>query len=285
METAGAALAGVAGEDGCAELARLRNQVHDLREKLRTRPLVARALGVLQERYGLRDVSTTNALLREVSQRHNTKVRTVAHAFLAAPPPSSPKAMFWFPGRLVPPSPPLTFAVRQPADRAALLDLVLDAALTCLSASAGTVWLTDPARGGLVLERHRGLPPEVVRFFHRTGAAGTVCPSAFRVGAGAVATELATDPAFTEEVRQVMLATGVRSVRCDPLRGATGLCTGTVVTHHHDHVPTLAPAAERKLERICAEAGTWLVWHVRTTTLDVLEHLHREARETGSHSK
>jgi anti-anti-sigma regulatory factor len=285
VETATAALAGVAAEEGTAELVRLRGQVHDLREKLRTRPLVARALGVLQERYGLPDVGATNALLREVSQRHNTKVRTVAHAFLAARPPSSPNATFWFPGRVVPPAPPLTFVTRPPADRAALLDRVLDAVLSCVCDSAGAVWLSDPARGGLMLERHRGLPPEVVRFFHRTGAAATVCPTAFGTGTGAAELDLATDPSFTEEVRQVMLAAGSRSVRCQPLLDGTGPGMGTVATYHPERVPQLPEAARGQLDRVCVEAGAWLGWHVRTTTLDVLEHLHRDARAGGGHRK
>ncbi|NEB66390.1 ANTAR domain-containing protein, partial [Streptomyces fulvissimus] len=44
--------------------------MHDLRANLRTRPLIAQAQGILQERYGLRDAETAFDLLRDSSQQH-----------------------------------------------------------------------------------------------------------------------------------------------------------------------------------------------------------------------
>ncbi|WP_239110737.1 ANTAR domain-containing protein, partial [Streptomyces microflavus] len=46
------------------------SEVHDLRANLRTRPLIAQAQGILQERYGLRDAETAFDLLRDSSQQH-----------------------------------------------------------------------------------------------------------------------------------------------------------------------------------------------------------------------
>ncbi|MBT2893799.1 ANTAR domain-containing protein, partial [Streptomyces sp. McG2] len=63
-------------------------EVHDLRASLRTRPLIAQAQGILQERYGLRDAETAFDLLRDSSQQHNVKLRTLASVFLSAPRPA-----------------------------------------------------------------------------------------------------------------------------------------------------------------------------------------------------
>ncbi|HEX2130110.1 MAG TPA: STAS domain-containing protein [Actinophytocola sp.] len=280
VDTAAAALgSGRAREYG--EVVRLRGQVHDLREKLRTRPLVARALGMLQERYRLPDVNAANALLRDVSQRDNVKMRLLAHAFLGATPPSAPDAARWFPGRLRPPAPAVTFVPRNPANLAGFLDQVLAAAMTRTAADAGDIQLVDPVRGGLALERHRGLPATLVAFFEEVGTTGSACAEALGRRASVAVADIATDPVFDEEARAVLLGADLRAMRSTPLLAPSGECVGVVSTHHAERGHLPAPAVCAELDLLAAEAGAWIDWHVRTTTLDALEHLHQEARFAG----
>jgi anti-anti-sigma factor len=261
--------------DRWSEPARLRAQVDALRDKLRTRPLVARMLGTFQERYQLADLGTANDLLRVSSQRHNLKVRALAAAFLAASPPDTSGQPLWFPGRTRPPAPSLTFAERPPTDRKALFDSLLEVALAHGGTDMADIQLLDPALCRMGVERHRGLPTELLEFLEHHGCAA----AAFREH-GAVTVAVATDPVYPEPARASLLAAGVRSVRSVPLLTPGGQCVGTVSTHHRAVVPPAWPDAGL-LRGLAIEAGGWLDWHHRTTTLDALEHLHTQAREAG----
>ncbi|MCT2583480.1 STAS domain-containing protein [Actinophytocola gossypii] len=280
VDTAVAALDHASDRD-CDELVRLRDQVRDLREKLRTRPLVARALGMLHERYRLPDVNTANGLLRDVSQRNNVKMRLLAHAFVGATPPPSPDAPRWFPGRLRPPAPRLTFVTRAPANLTVLLDEVLDAVLACSGAEAGDVQLVDPVRGALAIERQRGLPTSLLTFFEEVGTTGSPCAEAWRRRSSMVVADVASDPVYDEDARAVLLDAGIRAVRSTPLLAPSGECVGVVSTHHREVGAVSVGAEPPELARIAAEAGAWIAWYVRNTTLDALEHLHDEARRAA----
>lgn len=266
-----------AGPDGAGdgvELDRLRSQVRDLRDKLSTRPLVAHALGMLQERYGLPDMAAASALLNQSSQRYNVRMRELAAAFVVARPPCSPAAALWFPGRVRSPEPRVTFAPVSRGGRAALLDLLLDAAVTGTSAAGGVVRVFDAARGDLVVERRRGLP----RLLAEKPRGSAAWPVALD---RTVIVDVGDGRYFTEGVREVLLDAGVRVVVCTPLAARADRPLGIVSTLHTDSAPCCADV--RLLERVGAEAGTWLAWHTRTVTLDALEYLHRIAR-TGEKS-
>jgi|1186.fasta_scaffold12005_1 anti-anti-sigma regulatory factor len=269
-----------AGDDH-TELTRLRRQTRNLREKLLTRPLVARALGKLEERYGLADVDVADQLLRETSQRHNIKMRALAAAFLAATPPPSPDCPLWFPARARPAAPDLSFAPRLLADRTTFLDLVLDAAMSRMSAPAGTVQLVDPVRGGLTLERHHGLPTAFAEFFAHVGTDGSVCGKALRLNRTVEISDVATDPLLDDDARATILAAGMHTVRSTPLIAPSDECVGMVSTHHPEPGSLATAASLADVERIGAEAGAWLDWHTRLTTLDALEDLHGHAARAG----
>ncbi len=258
------------------EVRRLRKEVRDLRGQLRTRPLVARALGILQARYGLPDEAAAHELLRDASQRHNLKMRSVASAVLAAPPPAQGDQ--WFPGRFRRPAPEVAFLTRTEQGLSAFLNALLDAALTAASAPMGSVQLVDQDQGGLRLERQRGFTEDAIDYF--TGVSGdeTACGRALR-GERVVVADVTTDPIHTgHESGEVLLAMGVRAVQSTPLLTPTGQVVGVVSTYHPEpgRVPTDAEAAA--LDRISAEAGAWLHWHQRTVVLDALEYLHQSAR-------
>jgi hypothetical protein len=259
------------------ELRRLRKEVRDLRGQLRTRPLVARALGILQARYGLPDEAAAHELLRDASQRHNLKMRSVASAVLAAPPPAGGDV--WFPGRVRRPAPEVVFLTRTEQGLSAFLNALLDAALECMRTSMGSVQLVDPDQGGLRLERQRGLTEDFMDFFTHVEGDDPAGELALRRGERVVVANVAADPAYVgREAGEVLRAASVCSVQSTPIATPGGQVVGVLSTYDKtaDRTPTRTEAAD--LDRIAAEAGTWLQWHQRTIVLDALEYLHQHAR-------
>ena len=144
----------------------LRQRARNLPDALQTRPLVAGAIDELRNRYGLSDSDAAFTLLRQTSQRYNLRLRSLALAFLSAP-PASPDHPLWFGGRRRDAPPPITFA--QPnrqwsRNRGSFLAAVLDTAMSIMDSKAGYVQLVDRFIGGLQLESQHGLPREVRRY-------------------------------------------------------------------------------------------------------------------------
>ncbi|MFC6063495.1 ANTAR domain-containing protein [Streptomyces ochraceiscleroticus] len=261
------------------EIERLRGKVRDLRGKVRTHPMIAQAQGVLQERYRLRDGQAAFALLRNASQQHNVKLRSLASAVLNAPRPKSGTAR-WFPDRIRTRPPKLSALPQVNGDathRGAVISAVLHQSLTLSDTPMGNVQLTDRHAGGLRIEAHHGLNEEFVDYFDLVGKEGTSCALAARNVTRVTVTDVATDPVFTDEARYKILQAGSRAAHSTPLTTANGVCLGMVSTHHDRPQQLLAPAQARALDRIGDQAGRWLAWHHRTIVLDALEHLHRTA--------
>jgi len=93
---------------GGSALARVRAQASALPGLLQTRPVIEGATAVLQDRYRCPDDDRAFALLRESSQRHNIKLRTLAAAVLTTRPPK-PGSPVWFAGRRRYRPPAITF--------------------------------------------------------------------------------------------------------------------------------------------------------------------------------
>ncbi|WP_189226325.1 STAS domain-containing protein [Saccharothrix coeruleofusca] len=265
------------------EVDRLRREVADLRAKLRTRPLMAHALGILRERYRLADEETARRLLGESSQRFNVKMRVLADALVNAPRPTSVDAALWFPGRTRLPAPR---SVLTPVDRGrgltprTLLASLLDAALSCTGATAGCVHHVEHGTEELRLERHQGLTAELVEVLAHVLGGEVPCAVALRDRSSVVVPDVAAHPALAgHPVQGLMVRAGVRAVRSTPVLTPSGQCLAVVSTCHPraGHVPTADELA--RLEALAAEAGRWLQWHQRTTVLDALEHLHQRARQ------
>ncbi|MET0233125.1 MAG: ANTAR domain-containing protein [Kibdelosporangium sp.] len=261
------------------ELAELRQEIFGLRAALRTRPMIARALGILQGRYGMSDVDRAFTLLRESAQRHNLKLHTLANALIAAPAPRS--AEEWFPGRVRRPAPPLSF---QPFDkqhnRTAVLAAFLEQVIDLMDATTGDLQLVDTPSGALRLEQHRGLPPEFVDFFAVVDDSSTPCGAALERKSRVIVKDVATDPILAGTGSgQMVLEVGIRSVQCTPLLTPDGRCIGMVSTHDSrtGRTPTASQAAQ--LDRGAREVAVWLDWHQRTIVLDALEYIHQRAIE------
>lgn len=259
-------------------LAELRQEIYGLRAALRTRPMIARALGLLQGRYGMSDVDKAFTLLRESAQRHNLKLHTLASALLAAPPPRSPEE--WFPGRVRRPAPPLSF---QPYDkqhnRTAVLATFLEKAIELMDTTIGDLQLIDGPNGVLRMEQHRGLPPEFVDFFATVSDSNTSCGVALQRKARVIVPDVATDPIFAGTTSgKMVLDVGIRSVQSTPLLTSDGRCVGMISTHDFRRGKTPTTRQTTQLDRGAKELASWLDWHQRTIVLDALEYIHQNAR-------
>ncbi|MEV0848522.1 ANTAR domain-containing protein [Streptomyces sp. NPDC049954] len=264
------------------ETARLRTELRDLRAKLRSRPVIAQAQGVVQERYGLGDERIAFDLLHRTAQRHNLRVRALAEALVAAPRPSPGHE--WFPGRARHTPPPLGglpgLTDRKPTV-GAVLGAVLSRTLEITQTPMGNVQLVDAASGGLRMEKHAGLSDDFVDFFDHVeaGPAGTSCSRAAQDVAQVTVRDVATDPVFTEPARRTILAAGSRGAHSTPLATSAGRCVGMVSTHHDRPITPPGRATGTALARLGLQSGRWLAWHQYTVVLDALEDLHR--RGTG----
>jgi hypothetical protein len=275
MSTAGRA---AAADDG--ELERLRAEMRDLRARVRVRPLISQAQGILQERYALPDGESAFALMQRASQRYNVKLHTLAGVLVTAPRPDGPDAL-WFPQRVRGPEPDLTFTQAHRSGsgtRGAVLKAVLRSTLTVTGTDMGNVQLTDPVRGGLRIEQHTGLTADFVDFFAHVGEDGTSCARAARDVAQVTVHDVESDPVFTEAARRAILAAGSRACHSVPLTTESGLCVGMVSAHLDRPLDGLTTAQTKALDIVGSQAGRWLAWHDRTVVLDALEHLHTLGR-------
>ncbi|MGM1062325.1 ANTAR domain-containing protein [Saccharothrix sp. Mg75] len=128
-----------------ATVLRLAREVRELRAKLAGRPVIARAMGMLQERYLLPDSDSAFALLRGVSQRANVRMRDLAETLVDLPRPCGVEP--WPPAA---PAPALGFSAAR-AQGAVLSDL-LDAVVQGTWAVGGEVRLAES--GGLRVAVH-----------------------------------------------------------------------------------------------------------------------------------
>jgi anti-anti-sigma factor len=257
-------------------------EIFDLRRKLRTQSTIARAMGVLEERYGLADPGAAFDLLRAGSQSYNLRLSRVAAAFLAAPAPRRPDVEYWFPGRLRQPAPPLTFTSQEVArsgNRATVLDAVLDATAECVDAEMVDLQTAEPPHGDLWMERYRDVPTGLLAVLDADAYRSTAPRLALRRRARVVVPDIATDPVLAgSSIQAVLMSFGSRAMHSSPLPAPVGRPIGVVSAHHTrpGRVPT--EAEHRRLDTIVTEAGAWLDWHRRTVMLDALEHVHRSAR-------
>lgn len=268
------------------ELRRLRGETRHLRARTAGQSVIAQAQGVLRERYALADAESAFALLQRASQQRNVKLRILAGALLSVPRPDRHDAL-WFPRRVRPAEPRLTFASARDVergDRSGVLGAVLSQTLAVVGTDMGNVQTADRGQGGLRLEKHTGLTEEFVEFFGHVGADGTSCSLAARNVAPVTVPDVSTHPAFTEPARQTILRAGSRACHSVPLTAAPGVCVGMVSAHFEDTLREPTAAQAEALAAIGSEGGRWLAWYDRTVVLDALEYLHALGRDQSGRS-
>jgi len=190
--------------------------------QLDTVPVIEQAKGILMAQQGWGPDEAFD-VLRRASQRFNVPVRVLA-AWLAhgmqRPGPQAAQLL----GEV------LRGSGDAPA-LGALLDVVLEFALTLLHAERGNVQLADPATGALRIAAQRGFGAEFVEYFAAVTDDRSACGRAAQHHTQVVITDVTTDPGFAPH-REIALASGFRAVQSTPLVNRAGHLVGMVSTHY-----------------------------------------------------
>ena len=205
--------------------------------QLDTTPVIEQAKSIFMAQH---DCGPDEAfeLLRRASQRFNVPVRVLAARLVHGGQPPGPQA-----------AQVLHEAVldsRAAPTLGALLDGVLEFALTLLHAERGNVQLADPATGVLRIAAQRGFDPEFMEYFAAVTDDGSACGRAARQHAQVVITDVTTDPGFAPH-REIALASGFRAVQSTPLLNRAGHLVGMLSTHYPR--PTTPPRRDLQIAR------------------------------------
>ena len=243
-----------------------------------SRTTVRLAMAALQDQHGL-DQNAAFDVLREVSQRHNVKLRVVAAGMIA---PASARS------RPVTARPKLPFTARgRPCtNRAEVVTELMRVVIGRSGAERGTVQLHDLVHGGLQLEGWRGFSQEFADTFSYVSGDDTSCGHAFSDAAQVVVTDVDSSPLFSESAREALLANDVRSCVSTPIVDNDGEVRGMVSTHQprRDVFPTEAQLGQ--LRRLAGQCGRWLQWydHLVLPTVVAAVHEAAAARASGGDS-
>jgi hypothetical protein len=207
-------------------------------------PVIEQAKGILmaQQRCGPDEAFD---LLRRASQRFNLPVRVLAAQLVRGVQPLGPRVAQMLHGALGDPHATPTLG--------ALLDEVLEFALTLLRAERGNVQLADPATGALRIAAQRGFGAEFLAYFATVTDDRSACGRAAQHHAQVVITDVITDPGFAPH-REIALASGFRAVQSTPLVNRAGHLVGMLSTHYDR--PTTPPRRDLQIvSRFGALAG------------------------------
>jgi hypothetical protein len=198
-------------------------------------PVIEQAKGILMAQHGCGPDEAFD-LLRRASQRFNVPVRSLAVRLVYNVQPSGPQAARVLHKAL--------WDSRAAPTLGALLDEVLEFALTVLHADRGNVQLADPATGALRIAAQRGFDPEFVEYFAAVTDDRSACGRAAQQHAQVVITDVTTDPGFAPH-REIALASGFRAVQSTPLLNRTGQVVGMLSTHYPR--PTTPPRCDLQI--------------------------------------
>jgi GAF domain-containing protein len=190
--------------------------------QLDTMPVIEQAKGILMAQHG-GDPDEAFDLLRRASQQFNVPVRVLAARLVHGVQRPGPQAAQVLHKAL--------WDSRAAPTLDALLDEVLEFALTLLHAERGNVQLADPAAGALRIVAQRGFGSEFVEYFAAVTDDGSACGRAARQHAQVVITDVTTDPGFAPH-REIALASGFRAVQSTPLVNRAGHLVGMLSTHY-----------------------------------------------------
>ncbi|MDQ0583476.1 ANTAR domain-containing protein [Streptomyces rishiriensis] len=247
----------------------------DLRNRLYGHAGVARAEGVLFQRYGLGSTDEAFALLKDASQRFNIKLSTLADAVVRTPAPDT-DAELWFPRRTRHGRPD---EHGSHASQGSVVKAALQRVLTITQTPMGNVQLAESGR--LRMVRHAGLNKYFTDFFAFVDGPTTTCMQAATQREQVTVRDVATAAVFDEDSRHAILQTGSRAAHSVPLVNRAGVPLGIVSSHHERPLSGFTRRELAALERTGSDVGRWLSWHWNTVVLDALEHLHATA--TGAH--
>jgi hypothetical protein len=234
-----------------------------------SRTTVRLAMATLQNQHRL-DQTTAFDVLRDVSQRHNVKLRVVAGGMIAPHSGDQPRSAAARP-RL-----PFTVRGRTCTNRAEVVTELMRVVINRSGAERGTVQLQDFVHGGMQLEGWHGFSQTFADTFSYVSAHDTSCGQAF-TDAQVVVTDVDSSPLFSEPAREALLANDVRSCVSTPIVDDNGAVRGMVSTHQarRDAVPSGAELGE--LWRMAGQCGRWLEWYDRLVLPTVVAAVHEAA--------
>src|SRR5215467_7301339 len=207
-------------------------------------PVIEQAKGILMAQQSCGPDEAFD-LLRRASQRFNVPVRVLAARLVHGVQRPGPQAAQVLPKALRDSHAAPTLG--------ALLDEVLEFALTLLHAERGNVQLADPATGVLRIAAQRGFGPEFMDYFAAVTDDTSACGRAARRHAQVVITDVTTDPGFAPH-RDIARASGFRAVQSTPLVNRAGHLVGMLSTHYPR--PTTPPRRDLQIvSRFGALAG------------------------------
>ena len=205
--------------------------------QLDTMPVIEQAKGVLMAQHGCGPDEAFD-LLRRASQRFNVPVRVLATRLAHGEKRPGPQAAHGLHEALR--------GSRAAPTLGALLDEMLEFALTLLHAERGNVQLADPATGALRIAAQRGFGPEFLEYFAAVTDDRSACGRAAQHHAQVVITDVTTDPGFAPH-REIALASGFRAVQSTPLLNQEGQLVGMLSTHYPR--PTTPPRRDLQIVR------------------------------------
>src|SRR5215831_992066 len=206
-----------------------------LAAQLDSMPVIEQAKGILMAQRGCGPDEAFD-LLRRASQRFNVPVRVLAARLAHTAQHPGPQAAHILHKALR--------DSRAAPTLGALLNEVLEFALTLLHAERGNVQLADPATGVLRIATQCGFSPEFVEYFAAVTDDRSACGRAAQQQAQMVITDVTTAPGFAPH-REIALASGFRAVQSTPLLNGAGHLVGVLSTHYPR--PTTPPRRDLQI--------------------------------------
>jgi PAS domain S-box-containing protein len=118
-------------------------------------------------------------------------------------------------------------------DLTAVLDEIIDAAISITRADMGNIQIPDPESGWLKIVTHRGFEQPFLDYFDSVAEGHAACGTAMMRLERVVIEDVTQSPVFmgTPDL-EVMLAAGARAVQSTPLLSRTGRLLGMLSTHY-----------------------------------------------------
>jgi hypothetical protein len=110
---------------------------------------------------------------------------------------------------------------------------LLHSAIEASAADFGNIQLFDPANRALTIVAHCGFGEEFLSYYETVRFEDDcACAAAMRDQSRMMISNVATDPVFGQESRNVLLRANVRSVQSTPLVSSSGNLIGMLNTHY-----------------------------------------------------
>jgi PAS domain S-box-containing protein len=146
----------------------------------------------------------------------------------------------------------------------ALLEEIVDLAITITHADMGNIQLFDPASRRLKVAAYRGHERWWLDFFESVAEGrGASCGAALQQGARAIVEDVTKSPVFVgTPALEVQLRAGIRAVQSTPLFGSSGDLVGMISTHFH--APHRPEERDLRLLDVLARQAADIIERVRS---------------------